>query len=145
MVSADGVDSLLEVGTRYVADCEGDVLLRAHLPYISCSSLVEGILAPTGMKDGDSGLVVTEQVEELVCELWCPKLDGQCGVESLKVADEGVVLEYPRRDGTMIGSSHCEGSAAGHASVNVELYSVPVILVNEESAIGDGEELIKPG
>ena len=63
-----------------MADCEGDVALRARLPYISGTSLEEGILAPTSLKDGDSGLVVTEQVEELVCQLWGPQLDGQCGI-----------------------------------------------------------------
>ena len=41
------------------------------------------------LKDGDSGLVVAEQVEELVCELWCPQFDGQHCVESLEVADGG--------------------------------------------------------
>ena len=70
VVSAEGVGSLLEVGTRYVADCEGDVPLYAHLPYISGASLEEGILAPSSMKDGESSLVVAEQVEELVRELW---------------------------------------------------------------------------
>ena len=32
----------------------------------------------------------------------------------------------------------------GHASINVEVYQVPVILVYDESAISGGEELIKP-
>ena len=45
----------------------------------------------------------------------------------------------------MLGSAHCEGSTAEHASIDVELYRVPVILVNEESAVGGGEEPIKPG
>ena len=78
-------------------------------------------------------------------ELWGPQLDGQCGVESLEVADAGVVPEYPRWEGSMIGSARHEGSAAGHASIDVELYRVPVILVNDESAVDGGEEPIKPG
>ena len=45
----------------------------------------------------------------------------------------------------MVRSARCEGSAARHAGIDVELYQVPVILVNDESAIGGGEELIKPG
>ena len=89
MESAEGVGSLLEVGTWYVADYEGDVSLRARLPCISGTSLEEGILAPADLKDGDSCLVVTEQVEELVHELWGPQLDDQCSIESLEVADEG--------------------------------------------------------
>ena len=146
MVSAEGVGSLLEVGTRYyVADCEGDVSLCACLPYISGASLDEGIIAPTGLKDGDSGLVVAEQVKDLVDDLWGPQLDVQCGIESLEVQDEGVVPESPRREGSIIDSASHEGSAAGHASINVELYRVLVILVNDESAVGGGEEPIKQG
>ena len=61
------------------------------------------------------------------------------------MADDGVVQEYPRWDGSMIGSASHKGSTAGHASINVELYQVPVILVNNESAVGGGEEPIKPG
>ena len=72
------------------------------------------------------------------------QLDGLCSIESLEVADKGVVQEYHRREGSMIGSAGCEGSAARHASIDVEVYRVPVILVNEESAIGGGEEPIKP-
>ena len=145
VVSAEGVGSLLEVGTRYVADCEGDVPLREHLPYISGASLEEGVLAPASLKDGDSGLVVAEQVEKLVHKLWGPQLDGQCGDESLEVADGVVVPEYPWRKGSMIRFASYEGSAARHASIDVELYQVPVILVNDESAIGGGEEPIEPG
>ena len=145
MKSAEGVGSFLEVGTRYVADCKGDVPLRARLPYVSSASLVEGILAAAGLKDGGGGLFVAEQVDELVRELRSPQLDGQCSIESLEVADEGVVPEYPRCEGSVIGSACCEGSPAGHASVDVEVYSVPVILVNEESAISGGEEMTKPG
>ena len=144
MKAAEVVGIFLEVGTQYVADCEGDVPLHVRLPYISGASLKEGILAPDGLKDGDGGLVVAEQGDELVCELRSPQLDGQFGVESLKVADEGV-LKYPRWEGSVIGSACCEGSAAGYASFDVEVYWVPVILMNEESAIGGGEETIKPG
>ena len=78
-------------------------------------------------------------------ELWCTQLDGQCGVENLKVVDEGVVPEYPRREGSLMGSASHECSAARHESVDVELYWVLVILVNDESAIGGGEEPMKPG
>ena len=39
--SAEGISSFLEVGTRYVADCEGDVPLRARLPYLSGASLIQ--------------------------------------------------------------------------------------------------------
>ena len=145
MKSAEGFSSFLEVGIQYVADCEGDVSLCAHLSYISGVSLEEGILVPASLKDGDRGLVVAEQVEQLVRKLWSPQLDVQCIVESLEVTDEGVVPEYPRREASMIGSSRCEGSTTGHASVNIEVYQVPAILVNEESAFGGGEELIEPG
>ena len=113
--------------------------------YLSGASLEEGILAPASLKDGDSSLVVAELVDELVCELRSPQLDGQCGVESLEVADEEVVLEYPRWEGGVIGFAHCEGSAARHASVDVQVYWVPLILVNEENAIGGGQEMIKLG
>ena len=126
VVSVEGVGSLLEVGTRDVVDCKGDGTLHARLPYIS-------------------GLVVGEQAEELVHELWGTQLDGQCVIESLEVADEGLVPEYPRREGSMVGSAHCEGSAARQASIDVELYWVPIILVNEERAVGGGKESIKPG
>ena len=129
VVLAEGIGSLMEIGTRYVADCEGDVPLRAHLPYISDASLKEGILAPASLKDCESSLVIAKQVEELVHELWGPQLDGKCGVESLEVAAGGVAPEYPRREGSMIRSASCEGSAAGHASIDVELYQEPVILV----------------
>ena len=67
VVSAEGIGGLLEVCTWYVADCESDVPLCVCLPYVSGASLEEGILTPAGLKDCDSGLVVTEQVEELVC------------------------------------------------------------------------------
>ena len=38
-------------------------------------------MASAALKDEDSGLVVAEQVEELVHELWGPQLDGQCSIE----------------------------------------------------------------
>ena len=66
VIAAEGVSSFLEVGTRYVADCEGDIPLHARLPYISGAHLEEGILAPAGLKDGDDSLVVAEQMDELV-------------------------------------------------------------------------------
>ena len=77
------------------------------------------------------------------CKLRSPWLNGKCSVESLEVADEGVVPEYSRWEGGMIGSAPCEGSAAGHASVDVQLYRMPVI--HEENAVDGGEETIKPG
>ena len=43
-------------------------------------------------------------------------------------------------EGSMIPSATCEGSAAGHASIDVELYWVPVTLVNDECAISGGKE-----
>ena len=145
LIAAECVCSFLEVGTRDVADCKGDVPLRARLPYISSAGLEEGILTPAGLKDGDCGLVVTEQFDEIVHKLRIPQLDGQGGVESLEVADEGIVPEYSRWEDGMIGSAHCEGSTAGQASVDVQGHRVPVILVNEESVIGGGEEPIKSG
>ena len=63
VVLAEGIGSLREVGARYVAVCEGDVPLRAHLLYVSGPSLEEGILLLASLKDGDSGLVIAEQVE----------------------------------------------------------------------------------
>ena len=121
------------------------VLLHPRLQYISGANLEEESLPLAGLKVGDSSLVVAEQVEELVHELCGPQFDGQCSVETLEVADDGVVPEYPRREVSMIGSASCEGSTFGHASIDVELYQVPVILVNEESAVSGGEEPIKPG
>ena len=145
MIAAEGIGCFLEMGTWYVTDCEGDVPLRARLPYLSGTSLEEGILAPAGLKDSDSSLVVTEQVDELVHELRSPQFDGQCGIESLELADEGVVSKNPRREGGMIGSAYFDGSAGRHAGIDVLMYQVPVILVDEERAIGGGEETIKPG
>ena len=46
VIAAEGVGGFLEVVNRYVANCEGDVPLRARLPYISCLSLEEGVLTP---------------------------------------------------------------------------------------------------
>ena len=95
VIAAESVGCFLETGTQYVTDCEGDVPLDACQPNLSGASLEEGIIAPAGLKDVDSGLVVTDEVNELVHELRSPQLDGQCGVESLEIADEWVVLQYP--------------------------------------------------
>ena len=98
-----------------------------------------------GLKRDDSSLVITEQVEELVCELGSPQLDGPSGIESLEVTNGRVAPEYPRREGSMVHSASCEGSSARHAGVYVELDWVPAILMNDEGAICCGEESIKPG
>ena len=66
------------------------------------------------------------------------------GVESLEVTDGLAALEYPRMECSMVRSASCEGSSARHAGTDVELYCVPVIMVNDESAICGGEELIEP-
>ena len=79
-----------------------------------------------------------------MCKLGSPQLDGPSGIESLEVTNGRVSPEYPRREGTMVCSASCEGSTARHAGVDVELYRVPVILMNDASAIIGGEELIKP-
>ena len=42
-------------------------------------------------------------------------------------------------------SASYEGSASRHASIDVELYQMTVILVNDERAVGGGEEPIEPG
>ena len=73
-----------------MADCEGDVSLCTHLPYISGTSLEEWVLPPTGLIDDDSSLVVVEQVQQLVCKLGSPQLDGQSGIESLEVTNGGL-------------------------------------------------------
>ena len=78
-----------------MTDCEGDVPLGAHLPNLSGASLEEGVLALTSLKDSDGSLIVAEEVNELVRELMIPQLDGQCSVESLEMADEGVVSQHP--------------------------------------------------
>ena len=139
MIAAEGIGCFLEMGTQYVTDCECDVLLHARMPYLSGASLEEGIPAPASLKDGESGLVVGEQVDELVRELRSPQLDGQCGVESLEMADEGIVSKYPGCEDGMIGSSCCDGSTTGHAGVDVQVYQMPVVLVDEEHAIGGGD------
>ena len=79
-----------------------------------------------------------------MCKVLGSQLDHQCSVESLKVADGRVGPEYRRRKGGMVCSASCEGSTARHAGINVELYRVPVILVNDESVIHVGEEPIDP-
>ena len=61
------------------------------------------------------------------------------------MADGGIVPVYNRWKGSVIHFAICEGSAAGYAGIDVELYHVPVILVNDESAISGREELIKLG
>ena len=61
------------------------------------------------------------------------------------MADEWVVPEYSRWEDGVIGSARCEGSTSGHTSIDVQMYRVPVILVNEERAVGAGEEMIKLG
>ena len=80
-----------------------------------------------------------------MCELWGRQLDGQSGVENFEVTDGRVGPEYPRKEGSVVCSASCEGSAAGHAGIDVELYWVPVILVNDESAVHGGEVPIEPG
>ena len=103
-----------------MANCEGDVPLCACLLYISGTSLQEWVLPLAGLEDDDSSLFIAEQVEEVVCELRHPQLDGHTGVESLEVTDERVAPEYPRREGSMVRSVSCEGSAARHAGIDVE-------------------------
>ena len=66
-----------------MADYEGDVPLCTCLPYIPGTSLQEWALATASLKDDDSILAIAEQVENLVCELGRPQLDGQSGTESL--------------------------------------------------------------
>ena len=122
-----------------MANCEGDVPLCTYLPYISGTSLQEWVPAPASLKDDDSGLVIAEQVEELVCELGSPQFDGQSGIESLEVTNGRVGPECPRREGGMVCSASCEGSAARHSGIDVELYQVPIILMNDKSAICGGE------
>ena len=78
-------------------------------------------------------------------ELWGPQLDDQSGVESLGVTDGRVGPEYPGRKGSVFTSASCEGSTAGPSGIDVELYRVPVILVNDESDVRGGEESIEPG
>ena len=71
-MAAEGVGCFLEMGTRYVADGEGDVPLGTLLPYLSGAGLEEGILASTSLKDGDSSLVIAEEMDELMLELRSP-------------------------------------------------------------------------
>ena len=104
MIATEGVGRFLEVGTRYVADGKGDVPLCVRLPDVSGAGLEEVILAPPRLKDVDSGLVVTVQVDELVHEVRSPQLECLCHAESLEMVDEGFVVEYSGRDGGVIGS-----------------------------------------
>ena len=91
VIAAESIGCFLKTSTRYVTYCEGDVPAGASQANLSSASLEEGILAPAGLKDGDSSLVVAEEVNELVGELRSPQLDGQCSIESLKIADEWVM------------------------------------------------------
>ena len=59
-----------------------------HICNNSSTSCEEWVLAPADLEDDNSSLVVTEQVEELVCELGSPQLDGQSSVESLESVDK---------------------------------------------------------
>ena len=61
------------------------------------------------------------------------------------MADEEVVLQYLGRECGVIGSACCDGSSAGHAGVDIQVYQVPVILVDEEHAVGGGKETVEPG
>ena len=45
----------------------------------------------------------------------------------------------------MIGSALCDSCTAGHAGINIQGYGVPVILVDEEHAVGGGEEMVETG
>ena len=128
-----------------MADYEGDVPLFACLPYISGASLQEWVLAMASLKNDDCSLVITEQVEKLVCKLGCPQLDGQRSIESLEVTNGGVAAEYAGRECSMVCSASCECSAVRHVGINVKLDRVPVILMNDESAIHGGEVTVKPG
>ena len=127
-----------------MANCEGDVPLCTCLPYISGTSLDELFLAPAGLGDDDKILVVAEQVEDLVCELRSQQLDGQSGIESLEVTNGRVALQCPRRVGSVVCSSSCEGSSDRHTGIGVELDWVPTILMKDEGAIVGVEEPIKP-
>ena len=60
------------------------------------------VLATASVKDDDSSLVITELVEQLVCELGSPQLDGQSGIESLEVTNgmvSNIVLRNRRAGG----------------------------------------------
>ena len=45
----------------------------------------------------------------------------------------------------MVCSACCESSTARQAGIDVEVGEVPVILMNDEGAIRDGEETVKRG
>ena len=55
----------------------------------------------------------------------------------------GLAKSIPRREGSVVRSASCDGSAARYASIDVELYRVPVILMNDESSVGGREEPIE--
>ena len=59
------------------------------------------------------------------------------------MADEWM-LQYPVGKCGMIGSARCDGSTARHAGIDIHMYWVLVILVDEEHAIGGGEEMVEP-
>ena len=80
-----------------------------------------------------------------MCELGSPQLDGQSGIESLGVTNGRIVPEYTGRETSMAHSAICEDSTARYACIDVELDQVPAILMNDEGAIHDGEETLKPG
>ena len=60
------------------------------------------------------------------------------------MADEEVASQYPGRECGVIGSASCDGSTARHAGVDIQVNWLPVILVDEECAVGGGEEMFKP-
>ena len=95
-------------------------------------------------------MVTAAWLSQYRCMSWCielrsPQLDDQCSIESLEMADEGVVPEYPRQEGDMVGFACCEGSAARHAGIDVQVYRVPLILVDAECDVCGGDKMIKPG
>ena len=128
-----------------MAHYEGDVQLCVFLPYIPGTSLQEWVLAPASLKDDVCGLIISEHVEKLVCELGSPQLDGQSSFESLEVTNERVAPDYTGRKSSMLCSASCKGSTARLADVDVELEQVPAILMNDEGSIHCGEEMVKPG
>ena len=83
-------------------------------------------------------------MEKLVCKLGSRQLEGQSDIESLKVTDGRIALEYPGRESSMECSASCECSTARHAGFEVELDQVPAVLRNDEGAICT-QEMVKPG
>ena len=103
MVSAEVIGSLLEGGTQYVPTARV-MSLYAYIYHIFGTSLEERGLAPAGLEVDGNSLVVAEQVEELVCEVGSPQVDGH----SLKLTNGSVVPEYHRREGSVVRSLSCE-------------------------------------